>query len=129
MAIQVQWDNHQQTAIHVEFESEWTWDQLETTLDHIDRLMSSVHHPVDVIIDLEGSKIPGDFLTAAKNLLADPQPNPNEGARIVVGANKTMRAVYTTVQKTFGERIAGRELLFAPNLEDARAILRGLRMD
>lgn len=129
MAIQVQWDNRQQNVIHVEFESEWTWEQLENTLDQIDQLMSSVNHTVDVIIDLEGSKIPGDFLNAAKNLLADPQPNPNEGARIVVGANKTMRAVYATLQKTFGERIAGRDLLFAPNLDDARAILRGLRVD
>jgi len=127
MAILVEWDNKAKSAVLVEFESIWTWDELDEALDQMDQMIAGVTHRVDVIVDLEGSKIPKDFMSAAKRLLENPEQRDNEGARIIIGANKTMQAVYSTVKSAFGERIAGRDLLFAPSLDDARAILRGMR--
>ena len=127
MGILVLWDNVDQTAIRAEFESKWSWDELETAISEIDSMIGAVEHQVDVIIDLEGSAIPKDFMKAAKSLLANPQPRSNEGWRVVVGANKVMRGVYNTVKKTFSNKVEGRELLFAADLMDARARLRSLR--
>ena len=94
-----------------------------------DRLIGSVEHCVDLIIDLEGTAIPRDIMTAAKTLLASGEARPNEGARVVVGANGAIRTIYQTIQKTFNNAVEGREILFAPNMADARAIIRGLALD
>jgi hypothetical protein len=129
MAIVTRWDNKKKTIILLEFESEWTWSELETAVQKADELIGSVEHFVDLIIDLEGASIPRDVLTGAKNLLASGEARPNEGARVVVGANGALRTIYQTIQKTFNNGVEEREVLFAPSLSDARAIIRGLALD
>ncbi len=129
MAIVTRWDNKKKSIVMLEFESEWSWDDLENAVQKADSLIGSVEHFVDLIIDLEGTSIPKDFLNAAKTLLGSGEARSNEGARVVVGANGTMKTIYQTLQKTLGGTVEGREILFAPSLNDARAIIRGLAMD
>lgn len=129
MAIDTRWDNKKKTVILLEFESEWSWDELEAAVHQADQFIGSVEHFVDLIIDLEGTAIPRDILTAAKTLLASGEARPNEGVRVVVGANGAIRTIYQTIQKTFNSAVEGREVLFAPNMRDARAIVRGLALD
>jgi len=128
MGIASFWDNKKKTTILIEFETKWSWSELEEAITKVDEMIASVSHQVDVIIDLEGSSIPKDFMNAAKQLLQNPEPRPNEGWRVVVGANKVMKGVYQTIQKTFNSKVDGRELLFAADIDDARARLRSLRM-
>lgn len=130
MAIVTQWDNRNKTAILLEFETEWSWADLENALQQADELIISVQHQVDIIIDMEGSNIPKDFVNAVKKLMSENgnDARNNEGHRIVVGANKAMRAVYNTVQGTFKNQFENRKLLFAADVDDARSILRSLRM-
>lgn len=129
MGILTMWDNRDKTVVRMEFESEWTWADLESAIKETDDFISSMAHQVDVIIDIEGTKLPNDFMSAAKNLLANPEPRPNEGNRIVVGANNVVKTGYQTIVKTFGEKLVGREVLFATNLPEARAMLRDQRQD
>ena len=129
MAIVTRWDNKKKTVILLEFESEWNWEELAGAVHKADQLIGSVEHFVDLIIDLEGTTIPRDVLTAAKTLLASGDARPNEGARVVVGANGAIRTIYQTIQMTFNSAVEGREVLFAPNMADARAIVRGLALD
>ena len=129
MAIVTRWDNKQKTIVLLEFESEWSWAELEAAVQAADSLIGSVEHYVDLIIDLEGTSIPKDILTAAKTLLDAGEARPNEGARVVVGANGTLKTIYQAFQKTFNSAVDGREILFAPNLSDARAIIRSLSLD
>ena len=129
MAIVTRWDNKKKSVILLEFESEWTWDELEAAVQKADGLIGSVEHYVDLIIDLEGTSIPSNVLNAAKTLLASGEARPNEGARVVVGANGALKTIYQTIQKTFNSAVEGREVLFAPNIADARAIVRGLALD
>lgn len=128
MAILALWDNTDKTVIRLEFETEWTWDELHDAIATTDEMIVSVDHTVDIIIDIEGSQIPKDFMTAARSLLSNPVPRQNEGNRIIVGANKFIRSGYAAVKKTFGDRLVDRDLLFAHDLRDARSILRGMRM-
>ena len=129
MAIVTRWDNKKKTIVLLEFESEWTWDELEAAVEKADSLIGSVEHFVDLIIDLEGTSIPKDIFSAAKSLLDSGEARPNEGARVVVGANGAIRAIYQTIQKTFNSAVEGRDILFAPSMADARAIIRGLSLD
>ena len=129
MAIVTRWDDKKKTIVILEFESEWSWEQLEAAVHKADGLIGSVEHHVDLIIDLEGASIPKDIFSAAKTLLDSGEARPNEGARVVVGANGALRTIYQTIQKTFNSSMDGREILFAASLSDARAIIRGLAMD
>ena len=129
MAIVTRWDNKKKTVVLLEFESEWSWEELEAAVQKADSLIGSVTHYVDLIIDLEGTTIPKDVFSAAKTLLASGEARSNEGARVVVGANGAIKAIYQTMNKTFNNAVEGREILFAPNLSDARAIIRGLSLD
>lgn len=129
MAIVTRWDNKQKSAIILEFESEWTRADLEAAVQTTDRLIGSVDRVVHLIIDLEGTSIPSDILSLAKDLLSTGEARPNEGARVVVGANGAIRTAYQMLQKTLLSAVEGREVLFAASLADARAILRGLAMD
>lgn len=129
MAIVTRWDNKKKTIVLLEFESEWSWEELEEAVQRADTLIGSVDYYVDLIIDLEGAAIPKDVFSAAKTLLASGEARPNEGARVVVGANGAIKTIYQTIQKTFNNAVEGREILFAPNLSDARAIIRGLSLD
>lgn len=129
MAIVTRWDNKQKSAIILEFESEWTRADLEAAVQTTDRLIGSVDGVVHLIIDLEGTSIPSDILSLARDLLSAGEARPNEGARVVVGANGAIRTGYQMLQKTLLSAVEGREVLFAASLADARAILRGIAMD
>ncbi len=129
MAIVTRWDNKQKSAIILEFESEWTRADLEAAVQKADGLIGSVDRVVHLIIDLEGTSIPSDFLSLARDLLSNGEARPNEGARVVVGANGAIRTAYQVLQKTLLSAVEGREALFADSLADARAILRGMALD
>ncbi|MDQ7023991.1 MAG: hypothetical protein Q9P01_03310 [Anaerolineae bacterium] len=129
MAIETLWDDSSKTRIRIEFETSWTWDDLETALIKTDDFLASVAHSVDIIIDLEGSSLPKDFMNAAKNLLQNPVPRDNEGYRIVVGVNNMMQKAYQAIQSAFGEKLAGRDILFAQDLSQARSMLYSIRLN
>lgn len=128
MAIITRWDNKKKSVVLLEFESEWSWGELEEAVQKADALIGSVENFVDLIIDLEGTSIPKDIVNAAKTLLASGEARPNEGTRVVVGANGAMKTIYQAVQKTVNS-VSQREILFAPSISDARAIIRGLSLD
>jgi hypothetical protein len=129
MAINTKWDDSNKTRILFEFETSWSWEELDIALETADKMIVSVNHPVDIIIDVEGSNIPKDFLSAAKNLLANPEQRENEGQRVIVGATNFMRQAYQTVMKAFGNKLNGREILFANDLSHARSMLYSMRLD
>lgn len=127
MGILVRWDDTARTRVLIEFETSWSWIDLDQAIQQADVLIGSVTQSVDIIIDVEGSSLPGDFLSAAKNLLANPAPRDNEGRRVVVGASGLIRTAYQTLQKTFGEKLVGREVLFANDIPQARSLLYSMR--
>lgn len=130
MAINTLWDDTKKTRVLVEFETNWSWDELENAITQIDQFIASVAHNVDIIIDVEGSSLPSDFLKAARNLLSNgDDARTNEGHRIIVGANDTIRKAYQAFANTFGKRLVGREVLFANDLSHARSMLHSMRLD
>lgn len=129
MAIVTTWDDREKTRIHIEFETSWSWDELKDALRTVDAYLASVVHSVDIIVDFEGSTLPRDFMQAARGLLENPTPRTNEGYRIVVGANNTIRRAYQTLHNAFGDRLVGREVLWAEDLSQARAILHSMRLE
>ena len=130
MSIQVSWDDDSKYAVRMAFEAEWLVEDLQHAVDQTDKLIASAAHQVDIIIDItSGMKIPKDFMSIAQSLLENPNPRPNEGQRVVVGANGMIKFLYNGVQKAFASKLGERKLLFEDDLESARETLMNLRME
>jgi len=114
----------------MQFENDWTWDNLYEAIQAVDDLLVSAPHRVDLIVDVrEGLRIPGDFKAIARDLLANPAPRPNEGTKVIVGANGFMRLLYNGVRKIYAHRLGERRLLFTDTVEEAQALIRENNQD
>jgi hypothetical protein len=127
MGINTRWDNRDKTTILMEFETEWSFGDLEDAIRRVDEMIISVEHQVDVLIDVEGAKLPKDVMNMAKMLISTGEARANEGNRIVVGASSVVRQGYTAIVKMFPDKLNGRQILFADDLSHARAVLNSLR--
>lgn len=129
MAIQTFWDDAERTRIRIDISAGWTWDDLRAAIAATDALIISVPHRVDIILHLaHGLQLPPDFMTAAKELLANPEPRPNEGRRVIVGAGALFRLAYRALQRAFAAQLQGREVYFADSLSAARQWLEAWRV-
>jgi hypothetical protein len=127
MGINTRWDNREKTVVLLEFETEWSFSDLEDAIRRVDEMITSVDHQVDVLIDVEGAKLPKDVMNMAKMLISTGEARANEGNRIVVGASSVIRQGYTAILKMFPDKLNGRQLLFADDVSHARAVLNSLR--
>jgi hypothetical protein len=126
MAIQVQWANPEQTAIHLKMERGWTWDDLYGAIQRSDDLLTSVPHRVDLIIDISAAGgIPRDFMRVAGDVFASGEARSNEGKKIVVGAGWLIKGAYNTFLKVYGGQLKNRPFLFAATMDEANAMRNG----
>lgn len=126
MAIELYWDNDEQTVMLCVFGDRWTWDELFRTLDDIKKVASRRDEEIGAILDLSsGVYIPGgsifkaDTRDKAKQMLqmgAD-----SKGPIAIAGANffiKTIVQAFNLVDRT-----ALNDVYFADTLDEARQIL------
>lgn len=127
MGIQIKWANPRQTIIQLTLERGWTWDDLYDAIRQADRLITSVPHTVNMVIDIEkAGGLPRDFMKVAGDVFASGDARPNEGQKIVVGANWLIQTAYSGFQKVYGHKLKDRPFLFAPTLDAAYAMLGGI---
>lgn len=55
MAICVEWENKEKTVLRMAYGNDWNWRDHQIALDVVSTLLSTVSHPVDLIVDLNGS--------------------------------------------------------------------------
>lgn len=124
MSIQIKWANPEQTAILLEFERGWSWDDLYGAIKRADNLITSVSHTVNLIIDIrQAGGLPRDFMRVASDVFEQGEARPNEGMKIVVGAGWLIQGAYNTFQKVYGHRLQNRPFIFASSLDEAYTML------
>lgn len=123
MAIDLAWDETDAHIIHVTVTGDWTWDMMESALERAVGMMDSVDHPVHYIIDIREGRL--DLASALKQAqqAATPETHPNEGVKVVVGANFMIRTLYTAYRKMIERMGKDQEFLFADTPDDARALI------
>jgi hypothetical protein len=127
MAITMEWDDDQQRIIRADVNGQWSFDEMEAALRQTIAMMESVSHKVDFIIDVSRSSlIPGGATRAAQSV-ATPETHPNEGIKIVVGANVLVRLAYEAYRRINRSLGKDQEFLFAGNLDEARALIARFR--
>ncbi len=88
MAINVQWDNPEQTTVMVVFHRPWTWRDFDSAVERMLSLFNTVNYRVDVIFDIrDGGFPPPDAITHFKEVSEIDHPN---GGLLVFVAPKVL---------------------------------------
>ena len=127
MAITIGWENEQQRIIRADVNARWSFDEMHDALRQTIGMMDGVSHKVDFIIDVSrASLIPGGATQAAQSV-ATPETHPNEGIKIVVGANALVRFAYEAYRRINRSLGKDQEFLFARSREEALAMITRVR--
>ncbi|GAB4512452.1 MAG: hypothetical protein OHK0046_11980 [Anaerolineae bacterium] len=119
MGIRVVWDNPEKTTLRQVFSGRWELDDLYQCADKTHRLISSLEHPVHVIMDLTDSQAPTNMLSAVRYL--ESRVAPNQGIVVMVGADDFMASMLEVARRIAPRATANGH--WADNLEDARRVI------
>jgi hypothetical protein len=130
MAIQVIWDNPEQTIIRYIYDGRWTWEDLARARDEVHRMLDTVDYRVGIIVDVQkSSMLPSGALTRARQMAtATPKYHQNEGSTVIVGANTLIRSLFDMFRKIYTTLSGNIVIDFATSLDEARRILRNQGM-
>lgn len=119
MKIEPTWDNEQKTIIRHIFQRGWGWTDFHQALEEASRMMNTVDHRVDVILDFrDASIIPSGAITQVKKAYSNPK-HPNVGTTVVVGANSFMQALVQVGTKLSPGTLQNWDVMFANTLDEA----------
>ena len=125
MAIQVFWHDEGKQLIRCDVNGRWTWDDLQKALRQTIGMMDSVQHKVDFIIDLRGGSFMANPLSilAQAQSVATPETHPNEGVKVVIGANGLVRTVYDGYRRITTSMGKNQVFQFANTMDEAHRII------
>lgn len=128
MAIELYWDNDEQTVMLLEFEGQWTWDDLFETLAKAKKVSDKADYEIGAIVNVTGGvRFPGGTLLNvqsfenAKKLLS--MSGGSTGPVVIAGTNPMMRTAFETMARISPQ--ATGSIHFSPSLDAARAYLAG----
>lgn len=126
MSIQVDWDTPEKNIIRMKFRRGWTWDHVRAAVQQVDDWLVATPHTVHLVLDIrEAGSLPRNFSGVIGELLKEGEARPNEGRRVVVGANFMLRTVFSGVQNLYGSQLRNRAFHFADSIEQAHALVLG----
>ncbi len=129
MAMQVGWQDNNKEIIRCTTDGRWTWDDLQRALNATIKLMDTVEHKVDFIIDLRRGSFainPLSILGQARNV-ATPETHPNEGVKVVLGANGMVQTAYDGYRRIIASMGKTQVFHFADNEAHAHQIIESER--
>ena len=128
MAIDLFWDNDEQTVFLVEFNSNWTWDDLNAVLKTTSRISKEHGQVMGAILDLrKGLSLPGgsifnrDGLNQFKELLKMSNGGQENGPVVIVGMSGMIQTIFDTVTKM--DQKAAQRVHFASTMSEARDVM------
>ena len=123
MPITVVWDNLPKTIIRCEFDTPWTWSEVFAINRDIDKMMSTVKHPVYMINVMRGKTFPkSGTLIYTKHLFIHPHPNYANHV-VFVGANALIKTFEQIIRKAYAQSMSGIDSDYVEIIEDARRLI------
>jgi hypothetical protein len=120
MTINIVWDNPEKTIARYDYEGKWSWEELYKALQEFHQMLDTVNHPVDVIIDMQRTRLlPENVLARGSNV--GQMVHPNQGITVVVGANSLVRAMADLYKRIYAKKAAN--FFMASKLDEAHAII------
>lgn len=125
MPIVVSWDNEEKHILRHDFAGRWTLSDLNDAAENAWDMMHSVHHRVDVIMDVRhGNVTPSGFLSQCNRIML--RRPANAGVIVVVGASSLLISLYYVFMRTYAMVVPRFTLLFADSVEEARSKLQDI---
>jgi len=128
MAIDLFWDNDEQNVFLVEFNGNWTWDDLNAVLKTTTRISQERGQLMGAILDLrKGLSLPGgsifnrEGLNQFKELIQMSNSGQANGPVVIVGMSGMIKTIFDTVTKM--DRKAAQSVHFASTMSEARALM------
>lgn len=123
LSVRVAWDDSAQTTLRYDFEARWSWSDFFTVVQRGYTMLDatpSQHTGVLLYADVPMMRFPPNMLTHLRNLLR--KKHPKTKIVVAVTTHSFLRAMLSALFSITGED--GRVLHIAPNVEDARAMIR-----
>ena len=126
MGIKVTWYDDDKTILHWQYEEKWTWDEFVDANVAARRMIISVPHTVDSIVELGSKLLPEGAFSRGKQQ-ADLTPE-NHGITVVVTQNSAVRIILSVLQTITSIGKKGPAYAAVSTLEDAFELIEKLRM-
>lgn len=128
MGIELFWDNDEQNVFLVEFNDNWTWEELNAVLKTTTRISKDRKQLMGAILDLrKGLKVPGgsifnrEGMNQFKDLIQMSNSGQENGPVVIVGMSGMIKTIFDTVSKM--DKSATRSIHFASTMSEARALM------
>ncbi len=116
--ISVNWQDAKQTVVLVTFPKLWSWQDLYTCIDDINKLLDSVTHSVYTIFDFTlSTKIPDNALGHIKRLNMTARPNQDKIA--IVGLETFGRVLIDMFIRLYGTFSKGTDIKMVSDIPSA----------
>lgn len=125
MLMPVTVDTQYPTAILINYEGAWTWQEYREAHQIVSELLDELTAPIDVITNVENSKIPKDMLTGFRRDAM--QWHANVRLVIVLGASVYIHTMYRLFVGVYPR--TKRRVLLVRTLDEALAISREPDLD
>ena len=126
MSVELYWDNDEQTVMLLEFEGQWTWDELFEKLDVARKAGERADYEISAIVNAaSGVHFPGGSLFKPVNLENAKKMlkmgAAGTGPVVIAGANPFIKTIYDTMSSL--HKHATSKIYFAADVDEARLLL------
>ena len=127
MAIDLYWDDAEQTVILAEFNEQWSWDDLYAMLNTVKRLSKEKGRVLGAIVDVQnGFHLPGGSIFNRQGLdnfrkILTMNDGEQKGPVVVLGMNGMVRSVFNAVSN-FDKSLMS-DVQFADTMEEAQQLI------
>ena len=132
MAIDLYWDNEEQTILLAEIGKEWEWDELHAVLKTIKRMSDERQQTFGAIVDVRnGLHIPGGVLMSRESLTQFKRlmqiGEMGKGPAVFVGMGDMLQRVVDTIKLV--DRKLVQDVYFTKDMDEARQGIYGRMAD
>jgi hypothetical protein len=126
MAIELYWDDDEQTVMLAEFSGKWSWEELHKVLSKIKEISQERQQAFGAILDLRrGLHLPNmlnkEGLEQFQKLLVLNDGASEKGRIVILGMNKMVKIIFDAVGTV--DKSLTKDVYFAENEEEARQLI------
>jgi hypothetical protein len=126
MAIELYWDDDEQTVMLAEFSGKWSWEELHKVLSKIKEISQERQQAFGAILDLRrGLHLPNmlnkEGLEQFQKLLVLNDGASEKGRIVILGMNKMVKIIFDAVGTV--DKSLTKDVYFAQNEAEARQLI------
>jgi hypothetical protein len=119
MAITIEWDNNEQTALLCEYRDKWTWEEFFAAGEKSMDMQNQVGHKVDLILDMRETTIPNGVALKFRKIANI--KTPNTGILVLVTNSDMVRMLFNLFTNMYSP--AAKKYQIVNSIDKARFLI------